>query len=698
MKLLRALVAATAFLALSVPFLAGESEGLSAVDIFQLESVAGPQISPDGKSIVYVRRFADIRSDRYYSNLWIVGFDGKGHRPLTDGKFNDGNPRWSPDGSRLAFISNRGGSSQIHVRYMDSGQTSTLTNLQTPPQGLAWSPQGDRISFLALVPKAPPRIAAMPAPPPGAKWAAPARVIDRLHYRFDRIGYLPHGYYHLHVVPAEGGTPRQVTSGDFHHGGFGFQSSNASWTPDGKSLVFSANRREDWEHEPLDTEVYEVTVDGGDLRAITDRRGPDFSPAVSPDGRSIAYLGFDDRYQGYQVTQLWVAERGGSVRPRLISGELDRDVANPTWAPNGSGIYFSTSDQGNTKLGFFPYEGSRPGAYKQLLADLGAGRSAYGGGSSFTIAANGNMAFARTRPDRPGDVAAASASNLEPRFLTAVNADLLEQRKLGAVEEIWWESSHDGRRIHGWIIKPPDFDPSKKYPLVLEIHGGPFADYGDRFDFEKQVLASKGYVVLYSNPRGSTSYGEEFGNLIHHAYPGDDFYDLNSGVDAVVAKGYIDPDNVFVGGGSGGGVLTCWMIGRSDRFRAAVSYYPVINWYSWVLTADIPSFGVKYWFPGFPWDYPEHYEKRSLLSVVKNVKTPTMVITGEHDWRTPMSESEQYYTALQLLKVESVLVRVPDEPHGIASRPSHHVSKMLHISGWFDRYRTGKGELETTGR
>ena len=280
-----------------------------------------------------------------------------------------------------------------------------------------------------------------------------------------------------------------------------------------------------------------------------------------------------------------------------------------------------------------------------------------------------------------------SSSGGTPKILTAVNQDLFSQRNLGSVEEVWFQSSKDQRKVEGWLIKPPQFDASKKYPLILEIHGGPFANYGPYFDLEKQMYAAKGYLILYVNPRGSTSYGEEFGNLIHHAYPGDDFYDLNSAVDAVIAKGFVDENNLFVTGGSGGGVLTCWMIGRSDRFKAAVAAYPVINWVSWVLTSDIPSFGVKYWFPGLPWEQSENYTKRSLLSVVGNVKTPTMVITGEDDWRTPISESEQYYSALKLQKVESVLVRVPGEPHGIRVRPSHHIAKMLYIVGWFDKHK-----------
>jgi acylaminoacyl-peptidase len=317
----------------------------------------------------------------------------------------------------------------------------------------------------------------------------------------------------------------------------------------------------------------------------------------------------------------------------------------------------------------------------QVAANIGGGGSAYGGGA-YSLAPNGVFAYSTSTPKILSDIAV--GPNVQ--VITAVNDDLFAGRQLGEVEEIWYESSFDKRKIQGWIIKPPQFDPAKKYPLMIEIHGGPFANYGDRFDVEKQVWAAKDYVVLYTNPRGSTSYGGEFGNLIHHAYPGNDFYDLNSGVDAVIAKGYVDADNLFVTGGSGGGVLTCWMIGHTTRFRAAATIYPVINWYSFVLSSDIP-WTAKYWFPGFPWDNTENYEKRSLLSVVKNVKTPTMVMVGEEDYRTPDSESEQYYQALKMLGVESVLVKVPGEPHGIRRRPSHWMAKMTYISGWFDKHK-----------
>lgn len=671
-----------AFLLLSALAASAQSRPLGVKDIFELELATDPRISPDGKRIVYVRQFAEILNDRRHSNLWIVNSDGSGHRPLTTGNYNDSSPRWSADGAELVFLSNRDGTPQIYRLWLNTGQIARLTRLTSPPDGLAWSPDGRWISFTALVPAESPKWISMPAAPEGARWAEPPRVIDRLVYRFNGAGYLKPGFTHLFVVPAEGGTPRQISTGDFQHGGPMTRASEAVWTPDGKYLIQAANRHPDYDLEPLNTEIYEFPLAGGEPRALTSRKGPDGSPAVSPDGRFIAYTGFDDRRQGYQVTQLYVMNRDGSGA-RALTAALDRDAVFPGWAPDSSGVYFFSDDRGNSGLYFAPLEGQ----WRKMAGNTGSGTGASSRAGSVSVARTGELALTQCSPLVPGEIAALQPGR-PARVLTAVNQDLLGARKLGQVEEIWYKSSLDNRPIQGWIIKPPDFDPAGKYPLALEIHGGPFANYGDRFDLEKQLMAAAGYVVLYTNPRGSTSYGQEFGNLIHHAYPGDDFYDLNSGVDAVIAKGYIDPDNLFVTGGSGGGVLTCWMIGRTTRFRAAVTVYPVINWYSFVLTSDIGNWTSKYWFPGMPWDHVEHYEKRSLLSVVKNVKTPTMVLTGEADYRTPMSDSEQYYQALKLLGVESVLVRVPDEPHGITVRPSHHMAKILHIIGWFDRHRS----------
>ncbi len=654
------------------------SRKLTVMDEFQLQLPTDPRISPDGKKIVYVRRFADPMTDRRYSNLWIINSDGTDHRPLTTGNRNDASPRWSPDGGRIAYLSDADGKQQLYIRWMDSGQTARITNLDQSPDAINWSSDGKVLSFSSLVLGKGPHLADLPTPPAGAKWADPPAAYNRLVYRFNGVGYLKPGFMQVFVISADGGAPRQVTNGNFPNGGNEFGPARASWTPDGKFLLVSANRHPESDHEYFDTEVYEFSVSDGSLRALTNRKGPDNSPVVSPNGKWIAYTGFDDRYQGHQTTKLYVMNRDGTGS-HSISDKLDRDIQSAEWAPDSNGVYFQYNDQGDTKLGFFSLDGT----LKKMTDHIASGTSAYGGGS-FSVSRSGLIAFTYGRTDVPGDIAINNSGAV--KVLTSLNQELLDQKKPGRVEELWYASSKDKRKVQGWIVQPPDFDPSKKYPLILEIHGGPFGDYGDRFDFEKQVWASMGYVVLYTNPRGSTSYGEEFANLIHHAYPGDDFDDLNSGVDAAIAKGYIDTNNLFVTGGSGGGVLTCWTIEHTDRFRAAAPLYPVINWYSFVLTSDIP-FTAKYWFPGNPWDNTAEYMQRSLTNLVAKVKTPSLVMTGEADYRTPITEAEQFYEALKLLNVEAVLVRVPEEPHGISRRPSHHIAKMLYVAGWFDQHK-----------
>jgi acylaminoacyl-peptidase len=678
-RLSTAAASAILFFALPSALQAQEtSHRLTVMDEFQIQLPTDPQISPDGKKIVYVRRFADPMTDRRYANLWIINTDGTEHRPLTTGNHNDVSPRWSPDGTRIAFLSDADGKQQIYVRWMDTGQTARITNLEEAPEAINWSPDGKMLSFSSLILGKGPHLADLPAPPAGAKWAEPPTAYDRLVYRFNGAGYLKPGFRQIFVVSAEGGAPRQISNGNFPNGGNEFGPNRAVWTPDGKFLLVSANRHPESDHESLDTEVYEFSVADGALRALTNRKGPDNSPAVSPNGKWIAYTGFDDRYQGHQTTKLYLMNRDGAA-PHSISDKLDRDIESPEWAPDNSGVYFLYDDQGDTKIGFLSTEG-----VLKKIADHVASTTGAGGGGSFSVSRIGLLAFTYGRTDIPGDIAISNMGAM--KVLTSLNQELLDQKKPGRVEEISYESSKDNRKIQGWIMQPPDFDPAKKYPLILQIHGGPFADYGDRFDFEKQVWASMGYVVLYTNPRGSTSYGEDFANLIHHAYPGDDFYDLNSGVDAVIAKGYIDTNNLFVTGGSGGGVLTCWTIEHTDRFRAAASLYPVINWYSFALTSDIP-FITKYWFPGNPWDYTEQYMQRSLTNLLGKVKTPTLLMTGEADFRTPISEAEQFYAGLKLLNIDAVLVRFPEEPHGISRRPSHHIAKMVYVAGWFEQHK-----------
>jgi dipeptidyl aminopeptidase/acylaminoacyl peptidase len=648
---------------------------LQLTDVFQLEYASDPQISPDGAQVVFVRNFMDIMKDRERGNLWIVKSDGTDLRPLTTGLQNDFSPRWSPDGRKLLYASATDTGVQIFLRWMDTGQTARLTQLARSPQNLVWSPDGRWIAFTMLVPEKPQPLVSLPAPPEGAEWADPPKLIRKLEYRADGRGYLEDGFVHLFTLSAEGGTPRQVAQGEFHHPGA------PVWTPDGKALIISANRHEDWEFEPLNSEIYEVRLDGT-IRELTRRNGPDRSPAVSPDGSQIAYVGFDDRLQGYQVTHLYVMSRDGSDS-RNLTADFDRDVQNPVWSHDGQGLYFQFDDQGTTKIGYLP----TGAGLETVCADVGGlslGRP-YSGGS-YSVSPHGEIAYTLSRPDFPAEVAVTRLGQRGERRLTRLNDDLFAQRTLGRVEEIWFDSSFDGRKIQGWVVTPPEFDSSRKYPLLLEIHGGPFADYGSRFAAEMQLYAAAGYVVLYTNPRGSTGYGEEFGNLIHHNYPGQDYDDLMSGVDALLARGYIDPDRLFVTGGSGGGVLSAWIVGKTHRFRAAVVAKPVINWYSFALTSDEYNFFDKYWFSGFPWDVPEEYLKRSPLSLVGNVTTPTMLMTGESDHRTPISESEQFYQALKLRRVDTAMVRIPGASHEITSRPSRLMAKVAYVLGWFEKH------------
>ncbi len=651
---------------------------LQAEDVFELEWAADPRISPDGRTVAYVRTAMDVMSDETRGTLWTVATDGSEHRPLLVEPGAASSPRWSPDGSRLAYVASDGERSQIFVRWMGTGQTARVTHVECSPSSLTWSPDGRWLAFTMFVPGDPAAPATLPERPEGAEWADPARVIERVQYRSDGRGLLEEGFTHVFVVPAEGGTPRQVTSGNYDHGG------PLSWTPDASAILVSANRDDDWQLEPRESEVYRVALADGAIERLTERFGPDQSPTVSPDGRRIAYLGFDDTYQGYTVTQLYVMEADGSGR-RSLTASLDRDASDPVWGAEGRWIYFSYDDEGDTRIARVDLEG-RIEDLVEGVGGLSIGRPY--AGAAFSVSRDGTVAYTHTAPDHPADVAVARGGTA--RRLTRLNDDVLGRRALGEVEEIRFESGRDDRAIQGWIVTPPGFDPSRRYPLLLEIHGGPFANYGPRFSAEIQLYAAAGYVVLYTNPRGSTSYGQEFGNLIHHAYPGDDYADLMSGVDAVLERGYADPDRLFVTGGSGGGVLTAWIVGKTDRFRAAVVAKPVTDWYSFVLTSDVPAFFYRYWFPAPPWEAPEQYMARSPITYVGNVTTPTMLLNGEADLRTPIAQSEEFYTALRLRGVPTRLVRIPGAYHGIAARPSNLLAKVANILDWFARWDVGR--------
>lgn len=651
-------------------------EKLDYPDVFQIEWVSSPTISPDGNRIAYVRNFNDVILDASHANLWMVQANGTDNRPITTGHHSDFDPQWTPDGKRLLYKSTRSGQTQLYLRWLDTGAETQLSHFTKGIGTAKLSPDGKWIVFSQFVEDAPRNFVSLPSAPKEAKWAEPPLFIDEMVYRVDGPGYLKAGKSQYFLLSVDGGTPTQLTTDKYHH------DDDFGWSPDSKAVLFSTNGHENRDLDPVNSEIYELDIATKTVKQITKRFGPDANPVVSPDGKTIAYTGFDDKLQGHQTSHLYLMNRDGSNN-RLLTEKLDRDIDQVTWSADGKGLYIQFDDQGDTWIAWVDLSG----AVTRLAHEVGGlslGRP-YSGGS-FTVAKNGRFAFTHGTSDHPADLATGMKGTAIQR-ITHVNDDLFSARKLGNVEEIRYPSSFDKRSIQAWICYPPDFDAKKKYPLVLEIHGGPFTNYGNRYATEMQLYAAKGYVVLYINPRGSTSYGGDFANLIHHNYPGQDYDDLMSGVDAVISKGFVDTENLFVTGGSGGGLLTAWIVGHTNRFRAAVSAKPVVNWYSHVLYADGPGLFYKYWFPGKPWEQSEHYLKRSPISYVNQIKTPTMVMTGEQDYRTPISEIEQFYAALKISGVETAMVRIQDSGHSMDARPSNQIAKVAYTIGWFEKYR-----------
>jgi dipeptidyl aminopeptidase/acylaminoacyl peptidase len=643
------------------------------LDVFALEWASDPQVAPDGGTIAYTRNGYNIMTDRQTSRIWLINTDGENHRPLSDRAGSSA--RFSPDGSRIAFISPTSEGAEVYMHWLADNRTARITQLPENPGNLTWSPDSTRLAFTMFTAKSPePMIKPLKAPE-GAKWGPKFNVYESVQYRADGQGYLRQGFTHVYVIAADGGAARQVTSGDYHHAG------GISWAVDGLSLYVSANRNPDWELEVQDSNIFQVDLVSGAIKQITDRYGPDSQPRVSPNGRYLAYLGYDDKYRGYENAQLYFRDLL-TEETQSLTATLDRSVSNPVWRDDSRAIYVQFDDQGIGKVSAVSLGGLR----SMVVNDLGgtAISRPYSGGS-FGVAAD-TVAYTRSLEARPANLAVAQRGRIFN--LTRLNANLLDHTRLADIEEIRFPSSLDGREIQGWVAKPPGFSEDKAYPTILEIHGGPFAAYGPNFSAEVQLYAAAGYLVLYVNPRGSTSYGEAFANLIHHDYPGGDFDDLMSAVDYTIDKGWSDPQRLFVTGGSGGGILTTWIITHTERFAAAVAAKPVINWYSFVLTADGYPFFSRYWFEKKPWEDPNAYLARSPLQFVDKVTTPTMLMTGEDDHRTPISEAEQFYQALKLLGIEAALVRIPGASHGIASRPSHLISKVQHVLAWFERYPT----------
>jgi dipeptidyl aminopeptidase/acylaminoacyl peptidase len=493
-----------------------------------------------------------------------------------------------------------------------------------------------------------------------------AKVISRLVYRRDQSGYRPSGYRHLFVVPVQGGTPRQISSGDFDH-------SAPQWTSDDSELVCDGKRFEDADWQSRESDLYAFNVQTGTVRTICDRKGSDTSPLVL--GDTVVFIGNDASGATYEMSSVFkVPLRGGTATG--LTEKFDRSInAVARIRPGVSDAVLCTyEDRGGIRAARLALDGSNPAP---LSGTDGWFRAT-------SILADGAVLGFLTTPTEPGTIALRRGEKYTA--LTAVHDDVLHGKQLATLEEVTWKST-DGLDIQGWLLKPPGFDPARKYPLVLQIHGGPHAAYGVNFDFERQWFAAKDYLYFYTNPRGSTGYGRDFTCAIQNSYPGKDYDDLMTGIDAVIAKGSVDTSNLFVYGGSGGGVLTCWIVGSTSRFRAAVSMFPVTNWISFVGTTD----GVDWYrnFEKLPWeDIGEHW-RRSPLRLVGNVTTPTMMMTGELDLRTPMSQTEEYYQALKLRKIDSVLVRVQDEFHGAGNRhPSNRMRRMLYVQQWFERHKS----------
>ena len=563
------------------------------MDVFDLEWASDPRVSPDGETIVYVRKSNDIMKDRERSNLWQVSADGKDHRPLYSGLNSIRSPRWSPTGEKLAFISNDTGSQQIHVRWFDNGDTAVISQLQASPSNLSWSPDGKWLAFTMNV-KAPTKSIAEPrTKPEGATWAKKPITVTTTRYQYDGRGIVEPAYRHVFIVPADGGTSRQLTEGNFNHYG------SLAWSPNSDQVFFSAYRSDDWELVSDEADIYSVNISTKKLKQITNQSGAERSPVISPNGKMIAFTKEERRPLAYSPDRIAVMDLNGQ-NLRMLSEDLDGDASNLIWADDSESIYYTYDERGIRKIG----QATIKGNLRSVIKGVGGttiGRPYLSGGFHTN---NDTLAFTHGTSDRPANIAIIQDGQVQ--ILTRLNDDLLGHRRLGPVKEITYKSSFDGQEIQGWYITPPDFDPSKKYPLILEIHGGPHLAYGPYFSAELQIMAAAGYVVFYNNYRGSLSYGEDFALLLQYKYSSkEDFADHMSGIDALIDLGFIDDENLFIAGGSAGGIATAYAVGLTDRFNAAVAAKPVINWLSKPLTADSMVGQIYHQFPGPPWEHVE---------------------------------------------------------------------------------------------
>ena len=689
-----------------------QKRAITEKDLFDFVWIANPQLSPDGGRVALTRVTVDEKKTGYETSIWIVASNGKeGPIRMTNGK-HDAQPRWSPDGKHLVFV--RGGEkdetgkprpAQLALLSLAGGEAWIITDLPKGAANPVWSPDGKHIAFLSTTTQEDieKRKREKSATKPGDSKApenereSDVHVISRAIYRDNDEGYLdPKRHSHIWVleIPTasdEMPKPMQLTSGNFDEG-------QLVWAPnDGSRIYFLTRRIDEPYYELPSTDIYSAPSAGGSAEKLTTVPMGIRDMVLSPDGRKMAFHGsITQPVRSYSQPDLWVMDVAHDAQPKNLTANYDFDMGSSVFGDNaaprgGHGRSLYWSSDGRSLFDTIEKQGRTP--IVRVDAQTGAITQLTGGDQAvldFSVSPQGDAVVALvSTPVMIGDLFSVASDGSQTR-ITDFNGKLWSQLNLTAPEEINY-SSFDGKRIQGWIQKPPDFDPQKKYPLILDIHGGPHAAYGWVFDHEFQWMAAKGYVVLYVNPRGSTSYGQEFGNIIQYHYPGDDYKDLMIGVDELLKRGYIDKKKLGVTGGSGGGVLTNWTITQTDRFAAAVSQRDISNWASWWYTADFTLFQPN-WFKGTPFEDPQDYNNRSAITFVKNIHTPVLFVLGESDYRTPQdSGGEQLFRALKYLKRPTGMVVFPRETHELSrsGEPWHRIERLEHIVGWFDKWMMG---------
>jgi len=720
-----------------------QKRSITEKDLFDFVWIGDPQISPDGMRVAFVRVTVNEKREGYNTSIWSVPVAG-GEEPhqLTKGD-HDSTPRWSPDGKSLLFLraSEKDGKpepAQLSILPMAGGDSFSFTDLPKGASNPVWGPDGKTIAFTSdtnaedldkqakkkrreaelkkavsesspsptpttkgsgkptATPKSEPDAAAKKAEAE-AEHESDIHVVTRAVYREDNEGYLdPKHPTHLWIVPAprtadEKVQPNQLTSGRFEEG-------NIVWSKDSAQIYFTSLRIDEPYYELPKTELYSINPNGGNATKLNSIDMGIDALSLSPDGKRIAFIAATTQpVNSYTQPDLWVVDLTPNAKPRNLTATFDFDVGGgvfgdsappragganiPLWTADGRSLIEVYGKEGKTILASFDVESGAE-------TDLTHGNQAV---LRFRASADrSKIVYTVSTPTRINDLFALERSSSEPRQLTDINDELFSKLNLTEPEEISYQS-FDGKRIQAWVQKPPDFNPAKKYPLILDIHGGPHTAYGYIFEHEFQWMAAKGYVVLYPNPRGSTTYGQDFGNVIQYHYPGDDYKDLMAGVDDAIHRGYIDDKKLSVTGGSGGGLLTNWVVGQTNRFAAAVSQRDIASWEDWWYSADFTLFQPT-WFKAPPFDGEEEFKTRSPLTYIKNVKTPMMFILGEVDYRTPPGAGgEEMFRALKFRKIPTVMVRFPNESHELSrsGQPWHRVERLQNIVGWFDHWLMG---------